>query len=638
MLKEVKYLFSNSSKYEMPVFDQEMPRAVFMDYVRKGVEKLYARTESTLRNYRMYANILEQYLIKYGIEKVQPTEPFIKEMWDRLKEDGHFPGRDYEWATRKKAPRFTRKIINEYFHPTGLAQRDLIKEIAIQRYERIFKLTKNSQEAIKWFELNGRRVEAMSVLVQKDEEVIDPNNQIIKTIHQITNKPLLPITKCGKIDHAMRFLEYVNRNGFEEATKEDVEKFKEICIQRGVKQIEDYMAHVATFYINIYSKGFVKSNPFSHVSLKMNGGAVRKEFFTLESAAKLRDLSTLDRNNKDDVRDRLFGLLGYDLAIRLGEILALKISDFQKDETGEWSVVLRSEVQKGSNKDAEVMYFFFDETKELLEFYIKKVRDLYKPTSDHLILSNQWGGEISSQAASKRFGEMCKKLGLITYYGNKPSPHLLRHSFATLNIEPIGLDIPLYEMSQRLRHTRVETTRKHYIHNNPYLKKIKHEVLRKKTKKKTPTNLMDEMSLADLEHWFSDKLGYDSAMIHDMRVRHKKAFPDMPKSQVDKNVTDNRMFISEKEALERIKDLKMSASVLKGLAIKKAALAEDSNGLSFKFREDFVNDLAHNWVLAESYRERFQLNRMKFHRLLKKEGWHKIKIGKALYISRLDCV
>ena len=105
-----------------------------------------------------------------------------------------------------------------------MAKRKLIKEIVIKRYERIQKFSNNSQEAIKWFEQNGRRVEAMPVLVQNGDSA--NSGHVLRTIHQITAKSLLPRTKNAKIEHAMRFLEYVNKIAFEDTTKEDVEKFK----------------------------------------------------------------------------------------------------------------------------------------------------------------------------------------------------------------------------------------------------------------------------------------------------------------------------------------------------------------------------------------------------------------------------
>lgn len=639
MYATIKNKYGEAESYAKPIVPRPIPKDVFMENVREAVEKMYARSDVTRNNFRMRANILGHYLNKYGMNEVTPDEQFIKKMWDRLKENGQFEARAYQWETRKKVPRFTRDVINDFFFSKGLVERQVLKEIVNQRYEKFLELTPNSREAIKWFEENGKRVEAIPVYFENNGDI---SNQHIRMMHTVTKRELKPVTKSGKVEHALRFLKAVNKNGFEFITIEDVKKYEEICTQRGVKQKEDYLAHVATFFINIRSNGFIKTNPLSHISLKMNGGAIKKDFITVEGMEKLRNLSTLNFKNKEDVRDRLVVLLGYDLALRISELLALELTDFKKDEQGEWFVSLRPDIQKG-HKDEEVMYFFFEETKKLLEHYLKTSRKEFTPTTDYLILSNKKGSNLSAAYCSIRFKNLCQKLGVQTYYGESPSPHTLRHSFATLNIEPIGLALPLYEMVQRLRHSKVETTRRHYIHNNPYLKKIKHVALRKNNKKRTPKDILNEMPLSDIEHWLSDKLALDSSTIRQVRISHKKVFPETQESQVDKKEVDNTMFISEQDALERLKDLKITDFVLRNYALKKNAVDRGFSGTNrygsgFRYRKELIEDLATNWVLADAYRERHDMNKMKFYRTLRTEKWRNLRLGKFLYVNKFDCV
>ncbi len=519
-----------------------------------------------------------------------------------------------------------------------MVKRQVLKEIVIQRYEKFFGLTQNSREAIKWFEENGKRVEAVPVYFEKDGDI---SNQLIRMMHRVTKRELKPVTKNGKIEHAIRFLKAVNKNGFEFITDDDVKKYEEICLQRGVKQKEDYLAHIATFFINIYSKGFIKSNPLSHVSLKMNGGAIKKDFITQEGMDKLRDLSTLDKSNKEEVRDRLFILLAYDLALRVSEILALEVDDFRKDEQGEWFVTIKPENQKGW-KDEETMYFWFDETKQLLDLYLRTTRKKFKPAADYLIISSQKGKGLSAAHCSTRVRLLCEKFGIKTYYGAIPSPHTLRHTFATLNIEPIGLSLSLYDMAQRLRHTKVETTRRHYIHNNPYLKKIKHAVQRKSHRIKTSKDVLNEMSLPELEHWLSDTLELDSNTIRQVRINHKKKF-DPLETQIDKKQTDTKISISESEALEMVKDLQVPALALRKYAQKKGCLTGDFEGNSrygkgFRYQKELIEDLARNWVSADLLRTKRNWSERTFYRILLKEKWRTIKLGKSLYVNRMDYV
>jgi len=65
--------------------------------------------------------------------------------------------------------------------------------------------------------------------------------------------------------------------------------------------------------------------------------------------------------------------------MRLNEFLSLNVSDIQKDADGELYVRVRPEIQKG-RKNEDVMYFFFDETKKLLEHYLSKVRKKFYQT------------------------------------------------------------------------------------------------------------------------------------------------------------------------------------------------------------------------------------------------------------------
>jgi len=638
MNANILHPYSEALNYSSPVVDHAIPKDVFMKHIRAGVEKLFRRSMTIYRCHCMYANILEYYLNKYNIQEIIPNEEFFNLIWDRIMEDGFLNGKQYSILSRKKVSRTARRIVNEYFYPKGLVKRIVLKKIVIQRYEKFFELTKMSQDAIIWFEQNGKRVRAMPVYVDNGKPYAG-DDTVIRMIHHITNKVLLPVSKQGKIDHAFRFLRIIEKNGFEFVTSEDVKKLDEYCTQRNVKQKEDYMAHVATFFINIHSAGFIKQNHFSKVSLKMKGGANKKDFIAPECMEKFRDISTIDFKNRNEVRDRLVVLLAYDLALRLNEFLSLKLSDVKKDPDGEWYAVIKSDIQKGQDKDEEIMYFFFDETRKLLEIYLNKIRKQFNPVTDDLIVSNQ-GGVLGSQHCRLRFQLLCEKMGIKTFYGKMPTPHVLRHSFATINIEPLGLALPLYEMTERLRHVRVETTRQHYIHNNPYLQKLKHNIYRKKGNKKSPQDVLSGISLADLEHWLSDTLSLDSATIKSIRGNHKKTL-GVP--GVDKQKSDDKVYISEEEAVNKLGHLSVPCVALRQYSHKHGMMEEGFNGTlrfgtGFRYSELFINDLAKNWVSVQKIQTKLKLESRTFQRLVKKEKWRILKIGKYRLIHRDDCL
>jgi len=639
---EIKNKYSDADVYAQAVC-QPIPRDIFIKHMRDGVEKIFSsKTKTHLKVNLSYVHILEGYLDKYKINPVVPDEQFFNEMWKEMNHNGKLNGKVYSLNTTRKVARATRKIINEYFHPKRITQRKVLLEVERQRYERFFSLTKLSQRAIKWFEENGKIVKAMPVYVNNNSNNkgndFSNGDMLIKTIHRITDRKLLPVTNSSKIQLAMLFLRVVGKHGFEHATDKDVKKLEEYCDERKLKKKQDYLADVATFFINIHGSGFIKNNPFANISLRKSGESVRKDFIPMEDIDKFRDISTVNYKDKTEVRDRLTALLAYDLAMRINEFLALKVSDFRKDPDGEWHVLLRSEIQKG-HKDEDIMYFFFDETKELLEAYLK-IRDKFTPKTDHFFVSRN-GEHMSHPHCRIRFKELCGKLNIKTFYGNSPSPHCLRHSFATLNIEPLGLSLPLYEIMQRLRHTRFEVAKRHYIHNNPYLQKQKHKVYRKRIKKITSTDTLNEIPLADLEHWLSDKLNVEPTIIASIRRRHKKAFSI---SVIDKGDDNHIIYIPEDEALEKIKHLDIPKCSLRKYGLKKDTCRAEGKsahcryGEGFRYKEDFINDLAKNWVLAEILRTKLKLGHTTFYRNLKNENWHSMQIGKNSYVYKPDCV
>ena len=234
---------------------------------------------------------------------------------------------------------------------------------------------------------------------------------------------------------------------------------------------------------------------------------------------------------------------------------------------------------------------------------------------------------------------LCEELSIKTYDGNKATPHHLRHSFATLNIEPLGLALPVYDIMQRLHHTRLDVTIKHYVHNNPYLKKLKHDMQKKKSKKKTNAEMLDGIPLADLELWLSDKVGVESSVIKTIRSRHKKAFT----KAVD-NTTNTMISLTETEALDRLRHLPIAAYALRNYSLKNGTCVAEGRGdlcrygRNFRYRESFIDDLAKNWVPARELMGKFRMSLSDFYRKLKKNGWRKAKIGKTCYVYKTDCV
>jgi site-specific recombinase XerD len=630
MKVETKNRYSDAKIYQVPPCEP-IPKDTFIKYLKDGVNFLYGHRSRDIINLKnSQVNILKGYLDFYKIEQIIPDEEFFDLLWKRTKESLKLNGKTYSEHTRKKIGRSIRMIVNEYLYDKlGILKRRILREVEIQRYERFFQLTKKSQEAIIWFENNGKIVRAIPVIVNGNgSDNLDESD--IKFVKRITNRSLLTNTNYTKVQMAMLFLRVIGKDGFEKVDKQDVKKFEEYCDTKQIKKKEDYLADTATFFANIKQAGFIKGNPFSHIPLKKNSRTTRREFISQTGINKLLDLSTVDFNNRRDVRDRLIILLMYDLAIRTRECLFLECSDVGIDSDGSIYVLLRTETQKG-RKPEEVQYLFFEQTKKLLKHYINNVRKEFHPRCDCLFISD-YGTRLCDQRYRRNFDKICEKFNIKTFYGNKPTPHCLRHSFATLNVEPIGLALPLYEIKRRMRHSKYETLEFHYVHNNPILNKEKFNKIATRTAKKNFQDFLDEVPLVELEYWLSEKLGLDIKTIKIIRRKHQSIFDH---KDIDKNSSKdiiNEVYLTEEETIARIEHLRIPLRSLRKYAINNG-FALNGNG-QFRYREDIIDDLSRNWVTKQQAMQKLHLSRPTFFRVLKDKKWEKIRLGHTIILHK----
>jgi site-specific recombinase XerC len=626
MKVELKNRYANARLYQQQPC-KAMPKDKFITNLKEGVKFISPDNRKTTNIFNSHVNLLDGYLDKYSIKSVVPDENFFDTLWKRMQADTKINGKRYSVFTAKKTARSIRKLVNAYlYEKLHLLKRKILLEVEYGRYERFFKLTKLSQDAVIWFEDNGRVVKAMPVLVNNKSG----KEMLIKMIHRVTDKKLLTNTNYTKIQLSLLFLRVIGKNGFEQVNKADVGKFEEYCDSRQLKKKADYLADVATFFANIHSKGFIESNPFAYVSLKKNGTCVRRDFIPKEGIERLLDLSTVDFNDKQQIRDRAIALMFYDSALRINEVLSLKCSDIRKDADGEMYLLLRSEVQKGAGKPEETMYFFFEQTKEIINKYLS-VRDKFTPKVEHLFVS-RYGTPSCHPHCRKIFKLHCQGLGIKTFYNNSPSPHQARHSFGTLNISPLGLSLGLYEIVERFRHTKPEIAKRHYIHNNPYLVKEKYNILKKRMKKKSNIDILNEIPLADIEHWLSETLEIDSRVIKAIRRKHQAIF--VLNKGIDKKneFTKIDSYISEKEAFERLEHLAISIHSLRKYCVQNNTAVNGTGQYSYK--KDFINELAENWVGRPEVMHRLKIDYMGFHRLVNDNRLKRLKIGRQVFVHK----
>ncbi len=613
-----------------------LSRERFIEHLSNGIPYVAMKDPVRTNVYKSHVRIAKLYLEKYSINELVPDEAFFLQLWNRLKVGGEVQGdlgqRKYSPRTTQRAVRGIREIVNKYFFSQGIISRPILLGVEHDRYKRFFDLTPQSQKAIVWFEENGKIVKSFQVMILTNgKEGMGEQEIPMRHIPRIMDKKLLPYTNSQKIWQALRFLDIVGKKGFELVNDQDVEKFKAEIDRRELKKKNDYLGDVATFYINIKSAGFVSTNPFKDVSLKKDASSVRIDYIPQQGIDRLFDLSNLNMENPVEVRNRLMCFFCYDAALRIAETASLNVSDLQKDSEGEWCLLLKPESQKGRDKAPFTMYFYFEKTKQLLDHYLTKIRPKFRPRDDALFLSSQTGRRGALQASQAAVAGHLGKSGIKTCYGNKATAHHLRHSFGTLNIEPLGISLPAHEISYRYRHTRLEITMRIYVHNNPELIKQKHRAIQSRHKK-THTDILDNIPLSELEHWLNERLGVSFEIIRAIRKSHREVFA--PPKLIDKKVnspTIPSQSIDSTHAKEVAAAKGISFRFLKNYCLGKGLLYKV--GRSYRFDTNFITDLEGNWMPFQRAMEKLKIPERSFYRVVREKKWPTLRLGKKLFIE-----
>jgi len=332
----------------------------------KLVELLYranvsiTRNRSSFRIFRTRIEVFGEYLKKHRIESLIPDENFLLKCLDDFKKDpplkrtkGSSKTHSYSRYVKIRTIREARILLNRYFFPKEIIKRPILIDLVRRRYERFLRLTRNTQQAIAWFEDHGRMIKALPVYKEGNSQIGTPDT--IRYIYRITDKKLKPASTIGKVNHVLNFLSVVEKNGIENVGESDLKKFINHCDAKKLAQKQDYLAHIATFFINAQAEGFVADHPFKQISLKMRGSNVRVDFIPKEAIDKLLNVSALDLKNPIEVRNAAACALAYDAGLRAGELYGLDVANISTDADGDVYVALDERIQKGT-KPKTILY------------------------------------------------------------------------------------------------------------------------------------------------------------------------------------------------------------------------------------------------------------------------------------------
>ena len=168
-----------------------------------------------------------------------------------------------------------------------------------------------------------------------------------------------------------------------------------------------------TFFGFLLKEDFIQSNP---VALVEKPKKIKKmlQAFSMEQIRSL--LAQFDQNNFPHLRTRTLMILLLDTGLRISEALSIKKNDMDLQNN-------TIKVLGKGGKEREVP--FGTTAKQALLHYLMRVGDI--PGQDLLFL-NRFGGGVNRRTIQRQIQLYAEKAGI---KGVRPSPHTLRHTFAT---------------------------------------------------------------------------------------------------------------------------------------------------------------------------------------------------------------
>ena len=235
------------------------------------------------------------------------------------------------------------------------------------------------------------------------------------------------VSDLGNIDRiiVLGYLNYLR-------TDKDIAELSNRSIARNLSSLR-------SFYRYLNDTGLVETNPF--IAVKVSSGKKRLPDYLFQDEVDLL-LSCFDINDEFGLRDRTMFEMMYGCGLRLSEVVNLRLNDIDFNNR------ILYITGKG---DKQRIVPFYDLINDLLNKYLKEVRNKYaKEDNDHVFI-NQRGEQLTSRGVQYLLDKAVTTNGLPF----KVHPHTLRHSFAT-HLLDAGVDIRAVQ--QLLGHSSLSTT------------------------------------------------------------------------------------------------------------------------------------------------------------------------------------
>jgi hypothetical protein len=260
------------------------------------------------------------------------------------------------------------------------------------------------------------------------------------------------------------------------------------------------------------------------------------------------------------------------------------------------------------------------------------VRPQFNPKTNRLLVSKQ-GRSMTRTGIRDIVHNCCEKLRIKTFKGDIPFPHTLRHTLATLNIEPFGKSLSPRMMQQRLIHMDLETLERNYVHNNPLAEMKEYKRLLekdtvgtalKKVSKEDLFEMLDSLPMAKSSSIFDIKKAYDN------ECKRLASQPDVANNDI-KTVT-------EKEALNLLSGFAIEYRSLRkwGLEHNECRIINREATKSYLYNKQTIESLRKNYIDKRDAFRKFNGGRSVFYDRLKR--CRKIYIGQRCLVFKDDLI
>jgi len=616
--------YSGSDILKQPVSQQAFVREELIALLNEGISSLYSSNVKKYERARGLTSVrtFNEFLIQSKRELVDVGESLLEEFRTFYqKPSGLNGGKVYEQITIDRAIDSLRSAINEHLFKKGYIQRKILCKKPYEKYKTFLRLTGDTQRLILTYEKDGRKVITRTIYYEdpltKKETV---RSAIQRKATELSNK-----NRADNIKTTISLLGKLKKKGLEDLTQDDLEKLlKAAKAENKECAMNGYLKSLRSVVSNGVALKILKNNPFDGFEYEEKTYSPKNDFIMDDQIDRILNLDTLNWKDLIEVRDRCITLTGYDTALRATSLVLLDVKNFIELSNGEYQLNVKYVKGRTTNVD---MNLLFDSTIKLLKFWINVARPKFKPKGDSLFVSNQ-GAPLTYKGIRQSIQHCCQLLAVKTQKGLVPTPHTLRHTFATLNIEPYGKGLNTREMQERLIHVSQQMVETVYIHNNPYAKMEQAKKLRQKDSR------MGAFGRISQEDFFK--------ILDTLTIARPSAIKEI-KDAYQKTVESKKSglkcgepMISEHEALEMLAPFSVNSRSLRSWGFKESVcnIEIGNKGKKYFYRKNAVEDLVKSYVPFREALKNFSGSRPHFYRQIKR--CQRVTIGNETLLLKDD--